>query len=156
MAADSVSVQAVYGPAGPVLSGFTELREGTAATTNAETLPNPKTTALLHKQGPCCVCERAPDTQPLMERIRLGLHNFDTLFQAAQYSRLSVRSQRTARNQDLLSDVPPGPDKDCTQDMDQYLFANTCSFKGSCFQIFYSYCRDTVFYTQVICPVIKL
>ncbi len=32
----------------------------------------PKTTALLHKQGPCCVCERAPDTQPLMERIRLG------------------------------------------------------------------------------------
>lgn len=34
--------------------------------------PHPKTTALLHKQGPCCVCERAPDTQPLMERIRLG------------------------------------------------------------------------------------
>ena len=72
MAADSVSVQPVYGPAGPVLSGFTELREGTAATTNAENPPHPKTTALLHKQGPCCVCERAPDTQPLMERIRLG------------------------------------------------------------------------------------
>lgn len=76
MAADSVSVQAVYGPAGPVLSGFTEQREGTAAATNAEPPHHHhhhhETTALLHKQGPCCVCERAPDTQPLMERIRLG------------------------------------------------------------------------------------
>lgn len=34
--------------------------------------PHPKTTALLHKQGPCCVCERALDTQPLMGWIRLG------------------------------------------------------------------------------------
>lgn len=86
----------------------------------------PKTTALLHKQGPCCVCERTPDTQPLMERIRPGLHNFDTLFQAAQYWRLSVRSQRTARNQDLLSEVPPG--RGCTEATDQYLFADRCRF----------------------------
>lgn len=42
VAADSVSVKAVYGPARPVLSSFTVLREGTAAATNTETLPTPR------------------------------------------------------------------------------------------------------------------
>lgn len=46
----------------------------------------PKTTALLQKQGPCCVCERTPDTQPLMERIRLGC---TTLIHCSRQHRLT-------------------------------------------------------------------
>lgn len=70
VAADIVSVRAVYGAA--VFSGFTEQREATAAAANVETLPARRQ---LHKQGQCCVClcERAPDSQPLMRPCRKTL-----------------------------------------------------------------------------------
>lgn len=42
--------------------------------------PSPlKTTALMHKQGPCCVYERATDNT-LKEVVRAGPRNFDATF----------------------------------------------------------------------------
>lgn len=69
--ADSVSVQALYGPAGPVLSGFTELREGTAAATNAKTLPAPRQLHCFPNKS-YAVCVKRLQTQALTERIRQG------------------------------------------------------------------------------------
>lgn len=57
VAADSVSVKAVYRPSRPVLSSFTEPGEGTAATTNTETLPTPRQLQCCTNKGHAvCVC----------------------------------------------------------------------------------------------------
>lgn len=64
IAADSVSMQAVYGPAGPVVSGFTKQREGTAAATNTETLPIHDNCTAAHKRTMLCVWKDSRHATP--------------------------------------------------------------------------------------------